>query len=103
MTVPDAGMRVGTQRRGLFFYRSSWNRLPGGTPAWYSNNFRRGTETPLQTLRILMSSVGAHSFFDSQATFTTDRLEPGANLHVVAGRIQQLGLIRGIGLILAVL
>ena len=38
---------------------------PGGTPAWYSNSFKRGTETSLQTFRMLISSVGvSQSLFE---------------------------------------
>ena len=52
-------------------YGSNWNRLPGGFPAWYSNNFTRGTEVSLQTLRMFISSVGeSHSLLESQVTCT---------------------------------
>ena len=51
-------------------YGSNWNRLPGGAPDWYSNNFKRGTEKSVQTFRILIRSVGAQSLLDSHATFT---------------------------------
>jgi hypothetical protein len=52
----------------------------------YSTRFVRGTDTPLQTLRIFINSLGScHSLFDSQVTFV--QVVCFSQEHTVIGRL----------------